>query len=183
VAVTPGYQRCPKCHAALPSSVRMPRLADGGGGATTAAPVDEPASRWPWYLAGFAVLAGAVAVVVIGASGGKPAPELPDDPVVDDEVVEAAAGTGDEEAPAPAPPRPPDPAPAADRLARQMAGVRLYATVEPIGDTIEIRSASCDDARIAGLIAEVAPDLREAGVVTVTCRALHGAEAWTRPLP
>jgi hypothetical protein len=64
-----------------------------------------------------------------------------------------------------------------------MAEVRLYATVEPIGDAVEIRSSFCEDPRIAELVADVAPDLREAGVVNVRCRALHGAEAWIRPLP
>ena len=163
--------------------MRLRGIAAGGGGATTVAPVDEPARRWPWYVAGIVVLAGAVAVIVIGSSDRKPAPELPDDPIVDEEQVEPTVAGSDVEAPAPPPTRRPDPAPAADRLARQMAGVRLYATVEPIGDTIEIRSGFCDDARIAGLIADVAPDLRAAGIVNVTCRALHGAEAWTRPLP
>jgi hypothetical protein len=161
----------------------MLRIADGGGGATVAASADEPVRRWPWYLAGLVVLAGAVAVVVIGSSETKPKPALPDDPVVDEEVAPPPAGGAEDDEPSVAPSRAPDPAPAADRLARLMAGVRLYATVEPIGDTVEIRSAYCDDTRIVGLVADVAPELREAGVVNVACRALHGAQAWIRPLP
>lgn len=180
----PGYPRCPKCHAVLPASGRMNRIADGGGGTTAAVVVDEPARRWPWYVAGALVLAGAVAVVIIGSGGKAPAAELPDDPVPPEDVVEPQAGSAaPDEAPPAVLPRTPDAGPVADRLATTMAGLRLYATVEPIGDTIEIRTAYCADARIAGLVADVTADLRGAGITTVTCRALHGAEAWTRPLP
>lgn len=184
VAVTPGYQRCPRCHRPLPTSVRFGRV-DGApsGGATTIEPIEEPAVRWPWYLAGGAILIGAVVVIVIGSSGTRPAPALPDDPVVDEPTDESTDDVGGYDEPAPPTARPVDPGPAADRLARQMAAVRLYATVEAVGDTIDIRSSFCADDRIAGLVADVAPDLREAGVVNVRCRALHGAEAWIRPLP
>ena len=183
IAVMPGYPRCPKCHAALPASGRMNRIADGGGGTSAAVVVDEPARRWPWYVAGVLVLAGAVAVVIIGSGGKKPAAELPDDPVTPEDVVEPQPGSAaPDEGPPAVLPRTPDASPVADRLATTMAGLRLYATVEPIGDTIEIRTAYCADARVAGLLADVTADLRTAGITTVTCRALHGAEAWTRPL-
>lgn len=185
IAVTPGYRRCPKCHAALPSSVQMSRLdtAGGGGGATTTAPLDEPGARWPWYLAGLVVLGGAVAVIVHGSRDERPAAPLPDDPIIDEaEAAPDEPPADDEVAPAPRVGTP-DPGPAADRLARLMAGVRLYATVEADGELLEIRSSFCDDDRISALLADVAPDLRAAGVADVRCRALGGPEAWTRPLP
>lgn len=181
IAVTPGYQRCPKCHRPLPTSVRFTRPLDAGG-ATTIEP-DEVVTRWPWYLAGLIVLAGAVAVIVVGSHPSKPAPALPDDPVVDEEPDDTPGAGVDEDEAVPTPPPRPDPAPAADRLARLMAAVRLYATTEAIGDTVEIRSTFCAEPRVPGIIADVAADLRAAGIVAVRCRALHGAEAWTRPLP
>ena len=163
--------------------MRFSKITDsGGGGATTLEPPEAPQQRWPWYLAGLAVLGGAVVVIVLGARAGRREVPLPDDPVIDDEVVEPQVGSAEDEPPA-SPPSRPDPAPAADRLARLMANVRLYATVAAIGDAIEIRSTSCADPGLARPLLEVAPELREAGIVTVRCRALHGAEQWTRPLP
>ena len=182
IAVTPGYQRCPRCHHELPTSVRFSRIADGGGATSTAA-LDESQRRWPWYLAGLVILAGAVAVVVIGSSGGRHPAPLPDDPVVEDQPDEPQAGSADDDQVQAPPPSRPDPGPIGDRLARNLARVRLYATVEVIADTVEIWSSFCADPGIPGLVAEVAPDLRDAGVITVRCRALHGAEQWSRPLP
>ncbi len=144
--------------------------------------LDEPQRRWPWYLAGLAILAGAAAVVVIGSSRASHAAPLPDDPVVEDQPDVPQAGS-DDDVPVQPPPARPDPGPIGDRLARNLARVRLYATVEVIADTIEIRSSFCADPGVPGLIAEVAPDLEDAGVITVRCRALHGAEQWSRPLP
>lgn len=181
IAVTPGYQRCPRCHHELPTSVRFSRIADGGG-ATSAAPIDEPQRRWPWYVVGFAILAGAVAVVAIGSSRGSHAAPILDAPAVAAPPVEPQPGGADDEQLQPAPARP-DPGPIGDRLARNLARVRLYATVEVIADTLEIRSSFCADPGVPGLVAEVAPDLEAAGVVAVRCRALHGAEQWSRPLP
>lgn len=183
VAVTPGYQRCPRCHRPLPSAVRFSRIAsEVGGGATSLEPEVETVARWPWYGAGIAVLAGAVAVIVIGASGGHARAPLPDDPVVDDEVAEPEDDTVADE-PTLAVARPPDPGPAADLLARELAKIRLYATIEPLGEVVEIRSSFCAEPAMATVLGAVAPDLREAGMASVRCRALHGAEQWARALP
>ncbi|HVV84990.1 MAG TPA: hypothetical protein VHE35_18125 [Kofleriaceae bacterium] len=184
IAVTPGYTRCPKCHRPLPSSTRFSRLGDSaGGGGTTSEPAEEPVTRWPWYLAGAVVLAGAVAVIILGAGHRKVAPPLPDDPVSPEQATQPPAAGSDEEPTTPPPPRPPDPAPIADRLQRLLGNARLFATVEAQDDTVEIRSNFCADPGMPGVIAQVAPDLRESGIVDVTCRALSGVEAWTRPLP
>ncbi len=182
VALTPGYPRCPKCHHALPTSVRMART--DGGGATGLASEDaaDRGLRWPWYLAGLALLGLAVALVASGLRDERPAVELPDDP----ELVEPGPEPVVTDEPATPPPVPtsrPDPTPIADRLARLMAGVRLYATVEAVDEVVEIRTGFCDDPRIGELLGEVAVDLKQAGVVSARCRAPHGAEQWSRPLP
>lgn len=183
IAVMIGYTKCPKCHAPMPGAQRTKRASMAGG--TTAERVEPAAAGGGWLWLG-AVAAVGIGLVVWGTQcrggGARPAPAAT--------VEEGGDSPGSAVAPvvvppptlSPASPDRPDPSFAADALEGELAGERLYATVQARGEVLDLRSAFCAEARLGELVARHAAELRAAGVVRVRCSEPHGALAFERPL-
>ena len=195
--VAVGYARCPRCRAALdappvaggePGRVEAPRarrVSSPPGGTAVAAPT----MRSRWLLAGFAVAAGAgVAAAVLVASGGRSAPSSSPaaaEPAGDTAALVVAA------APAPAAPGGPSAeegpalpqgAAAIAGLRRAMGKARVYAQLAPDGDRLELRSSSCEDARLSALLEEAKAPLQQSGFRRVRCLQPHGQVVFERDL-
>ncbi|MBK9030532.1 MAG: hypothetical protein IPL61_04200 [Myxococcales bacterium] len=183
VAVAAGYPRCPKCHAPMPGVAggRTRRDTNQGGGTTVTARSSR-ATGVALVVAGAAVLAAVVALVMTSGSAHR---KVATDPRVtavtpmtssarriDDTAIEAP----------PPPPAPPEPWPVLDRLERALAAERLYGKVTIRGGAVEVRSSFCEEARVQALVDGALADLRAVGAATVACVAPHGAVVFRRTL-
>jgi hypothetical protein len=184
-----GYLKCPKCHAPMPgaSSSRMRRASMAGG--TTSERIDLPETS-----GGGNGLLWIIAVLVLGAGvavwatqcraanrNATPAAAVTDEnaPVAGTAVAPQAV---DETLPAPSQTGNPDPSFAADALEGELAGERLFATVQVLGEVLDVRSAFCAEARLAEIITRHAGELRAAGVVRMRCSETYGTQVFERPL-
>jgi hypothetical protein len=94
----------------------------------------------------------------------------------------AAAPVPDEMVVAPVAAGNPDPTFAADALEGELAGERIFATVQVLGETLDVRSASCGETRLAEIIARHAAELRGGGVLRVRCSETYGTQVFERNL-
>jgi hypothetical protein len=212
VAVIPGYVKCPRCHAVLPSSGRIPRVGLDPGGTS----VQERAFPFVPVAVG-AVAIAVVLLLVLGggkkkaapASDGEaasalvqpapataaPAPQPPTNAAPAPQASAAAAAAPQVPAPAapaaPAPPpRPldipaagrPNPGAAAAELERALGRQRLWSTVQASGERVEVRSGSCADPAIGPVIDAARTALRGAGLTRLQCLAQSGAVVFERDL-
>lgn len=189
VAVIPGYVKCPRCHAVLPSSGRVPRPTDPGGTS-----VEERAFPLVPIAIGVAAI-GVVALLVLGGGRKKAAPDS-DTSEAPSALVQPPAGAPpapqppDNAAPPRPAPRPPDipsaagpsPGAAATELERALAGQRLWSSVQASGDRVEVRSGSCGDPAIGTVIDAARTALRGAGLTRLRCLAQSGAVVFERDL-
>src|SRR4051812_15534582 len=164
VPVVPGYVRCPKCRAALPS-VRFRRAGntiDPGG--TT---VPGAASRFPIILVIIGGLVGIAIVAYLGLRGGKKEPPAVSRDVVQKDPAAAVAVTPDG-TPTPTTPGAVTVAPSPDRLATTLEAAlrkqRLWSTVHIVGDHADIRSGSCSDPGMAAAIDRAMAAFKTAGL-------------------
>jgi hypothetical protein len=184
VRVTPGYVKCPKCHAALPNAVAQPRrrasrqtMDPGGtsvsGGAGTTL---------------YALVAGGVAlavIVVIALTRGGDG----DDATGDDEAAADEVGLEVDDVAAGPPAEPIGPAAATfdepevtrasviRALSTRLQTNRLWARVEvdPADEaTLAVRSAACSDAGMRPTLMASATELRAVEFTAVRCYAQHG---------
>jgi hypothetical protein len=183
LAVVPGYVKCPKCQAALP---RRPRTFAAGGTAVR----DE---KFP--VVAIAVPGALVFVLLIWllarGCGGSSSDEVGEDAAV--AVAQQPAQQTGQQAPrttiaqpdnptTPNQPAGPDPRAAAAELERSLRGRRFWSTIELSGNTIDVRSGSCDDAGMRQTIDGAASSLRGAGLTRLRCLAQSGAVVFERDL-
>ena len=184
VAVVPGYVRCPKCHAGLPTG-RMKRVTGDPGGTAV---VEK---GFPFSAVLGAVGVAAVIILVFGFRGtskktqASPAPAA--EPI-------AAAG-------APPPPRvavvaspPPvaapvttapvasDPRAVAAALEDVLRRARLWGRAEISGARVDVRSGSCGDKAMRPAIEAEKAVLRGAGLTKLRCLEQSGAVVFERDL-
>lgn len=183
VAVTPGYIKCPRCHAGLPRMPRAGRMTAGGGTAVeTAAPVP-----WVPIVVGVAVVGAAVAWLALrsGAAPAAPAPVAPTPTAIEPVAPAPPPAVVPEVAPTVT-------APGADvRAARTQAvaaleaslkSSRLWSKLEVAGTSVRITSALCGEAGMSAAVDAARAQLKAGDIVRVECRAGHGGLEWARDL-
>lgn len=179
VAVVPGYVKCPKCQAALPSAKRT--AAPGG---TVAA----GAGRTPVmpFVLGGAVALGIVLFFALrkdSASEAAPPPES--DPQADPAQAQQpaqpqAADPTAMPADPPSQPDKPDPTAAVNALSRALTKQRLWGKVEVVGDRVDVRSGACSDPGMAPVLDANTAPLRDAGLTKLRCMEQSGAVVFER---
>lgn len=181
VAVVPGYVRCPKCHAPLPT--RRPQVAaggtavSGGGGRLPVLPI----------AGGVVVLLGLILYFVLGKSDAKPATVT--EPA-GSAAVEEPAVTEPARRPTPPPvfpedesdPNRIDPTAVGRDLERALKNQRLWSTVEIVGRDVFVTSGSCRDANMVPMLDAARAALRNAGLTRVRCMENSGAIVFERGL-
>lgn len=185
VPVVPGYVRCPKCHAGLPSRAKRTTAEPGG-----TAVVEK---GFPLSALLVAVAVAAVIIVVFGfrGSGKKTAAATtaaaiesvpavgaprPATPVQQPQVVASAA------APVAAAPVAVDPRAAVAALEDVLRRQRLWGRAQITGARIDVRSGSCGDAAMKPAIAAEQATLRGAGLTKLRCLEQSGAVVFERDL-
>jgi len=175
VAVVSGYVRCPKCHAGLPMARAKRTTAEPGGTAVEARRV--PIAP----IAGGAALV--VLVVVLSLRGSNKPADGPPAQAQPAPIVAVAP---------PPPPRstvpivvsaaPPDPAAAArdprvaaSALEQALRVQRLWGRAELVGTRVDLRSGSCGDKAMRGLIENQRAVLHGAGLTRLRCVEQSGA--------
>ncbi|MBP6629011.1 MAG: DUF2561 family protein [Kofleriaceae bacterium] len=182
VAVTPGYVKCPKCHARLPSRLVAPSAAGG-----TVAPSAQDA-RSAWLFGGIGVgvviIVGAIALASGGGRKARPDP-------VPNTSPDLATPTGAGSTPGSGPIGPGsgvatsaggDREGAAARLQRALQRANLWSTVSVRADQLRIESALCADPGVAAAVAAAAAELKAAGVTAAVCVESHGQIVFERGL-
>lgn len=182
VAVVPGYVRCPRCQAALPAP-SLRRLPTTGPGGTAVA--GRSVTALVLLGAGVLILLLVLYLALRDGSSPKPAPVEPTtaEPARD---PEPAAG------PPPAPPEPAapittgnntiDPNATARDLERVLRRQRLWASVEVVGDRIDVRSSSCRDEGMLPLVEAATAALKNAGLTRIRCVEQSGGVVFERDL-
>jgi hypothetical protein len=196
VAVVPGYVKCPRCHAVLPSAGRLRRGAVDPGGTSVEG---RPFPLLP--IAGGGIAVAVVLVLVLGGDHRKKAATAAEAGGAASALAQPAAGAAAAAAPgtaapaaapgtaAPAP-RPldipaaagPTPAIAAAALERALGRQRLWSSVEPSGNRIDVRSGSCAEPAMGPTIDAAQAALRGAGLTRLRCLAQSGAVVFERDL-
>ena len=188
VAVVPGYVKCPRCGARLPS-VRFRRpgtTADPGG---TAVETGRGLPTVPLVIAGIGVLAVVVVIMVVVRHRGSASAhdDLAAPPPVAPAQPRAQPGPALTTPPAFTPLSPGAPA---GKTAAQVAGdlqitlkhQRLWSTVEVVGPTLDIHSSTCGDPQMGPALDAVMASARAAGLTRLRCLEQSGAVVFARAL-
>lgn len=190
VHVVAGYARCPKCKAALPYGTgRLPGGIGAGPGAGGTAVEDKRLPIVPLLVVG-AAIAGGIAYFALRNRNAAAEVDQKAPP-----AVTAAAMPTTAESPAPVPSaRPgsaaapvaiaatPSPARAASALEASLRKARLWSTVEAVGNRLDIRSATCEDAQMIPTVDGARAQLAANGVGSVRCLERGGKVVFTRGL-
>lgn len=182
VAVVPGYVKCPKCHRPLPRYHRNSVSPVGG----TA--VETPGSKAsPVFALLVALLVGGGIIWFFvnrkhNESAAAPAPAV--------EAVGSASATAPPVAPPSATatpaPAPVQPTVRADDVAKNLESdlkkQRLWSTVAVIGDHVDVRSSSCNDAAMKTTLQATLGAFRAAGLTKLRCLEQSGAVVFARDL-
>lgn len=182
VAVVAGYVRCPKCQAALPNR-KIPTISAGGTAVSSGGGLPVLA------LVGVGVLViGVIVYFVVGkSSAAKPKPEEP----TSGSAVEEPAEEATEETTAPGPSAATttqreanhiDPNAVARDVERALKNVRLWSTVEAVGNRLDVTSGSCRDPNMGPMLDAARQALRNAGLTRVRCMENSGAVVFERNL-
>jgi hypothetical protein len=184
VPVVPGYVRCPRCHAGLPSARIKRTTADPGGTAMTP-------RGFPISAVLIAVGVAAAIILVFGLrGGGKPSaatPDLPAEPVVvaaqtlPPRAVSAPLGLPAPEA-APSNVAAPDRRAAVNALENTLRRARLWGRAEINGQRIDVRSGLCADPAMRPAIESERAVLHGAGLTKLRCLEQSGAVVFERDL-
>lgn len=180
VAVVPGYVKCPKCGAALPSvrssAAGGTAVAGGGGGSPVL----------PFVVGGLVALGIVLFFALRGGGGGAETPadqpetavspeaEPTTAPELDPRAALAPSGTAGTAAP--------DPRAAVGALDRALKKERLWGTVAVSGARVDIRSGLCGDPGMMPVVDANAPALREGGLTHLRCLEQSGAVVFERDL-
>lgn len=184
VAVVPGYVRCPKCHAGLPTG-RMKRVTGDPGGTAV---VEK---GFPISAVLVAVGVAAVIILVFGFRGAsKKTQAAPAPPPVAIAAVGVpppprraiAAPVSPTPAPVVTEPAPADPRAAAAALEDVLRRARLWGRVEISGARVDVRSGSCGDKTMRPAIEGEKAVLRGAGLTKLRCVEQSGAVVFERDL-
>jgi len=182
VAVVPGYVKCPKCHRSLPRYSRNSVSPVGGTAVETPASKASPV----FALIAALVVAGGIIWFFVHrkheASAAAPAP-----------TTDTLAGSATTPQPAPVTTPTPAPTPApvqpavhADQVAKNLESdlkkQRLWSTVNVIGDHVDVRSSSCNDAAMKATIQPELAAFRAAGLTKLRCLEQSGAVVFARDL-
>lgn len=179
VAVVPGYVKCPKCHAKLPSfgSGRI-RVVEGG----TSVPER-----------GFPVLAIVVPVLLVAAivayfgfirSSGEPAKPAGTDlaaPGPNPTPTPTTNPTADPDV-TPTPPPAPSLEAVTTDLQRALQRQRLWSTIEIVGSRVDIRSTACSETAMGPSVDAAREALRRAGATQLRCLPPAGGVVFQRDL-
>ena len=183
VAVTPGYVRCPKCRKPLPRARASSTVVEGG----TAV---DSTSRGPLIaIIGVAIVGvGLIAYLGLRGGGDAKAPTPVANPTPNQQETdptEVEAPTGPEQPttnPGTQPAAGPDPGAATDRLERSLKRERLWSTVSFDGNRVDVRSGSCGDPKMAGIVDASAMSLKAAGLTRLRCLEQSGQVVSDRDL-
>lgn len=183
VAVVPGYVRCPKCHGPLPRPARTTISRVGGT-------VVERTARLPLYLLG-----GIAALLVLLVIRHYVVAALGDDRTRSGELRDGGSVVVEADQPSTAP----SVANIAPPVATTVAGPvraeevaralksrldkqRLWATVQVIGDHVDLRSAACNDAGLRLELEQSVVQFHAAGLTGLRCLEQSGAVVFARAL-
>jgi hypothetical protein len=186
VAVVPGYIKCPRCHAGLPS----------GPGRTKRMTVDPGGTAVPQRGFPLPVVLGALGVavaiiVVLGLRGGgkktdaaPPAPPEPIPAIIANPQPRPPTVTTPSAAPALSAPQTAaqDPGPAVAELKAALRAQRLWGSVDIVGQRVNLRSGSCADPGMRSLIEAKKSLLHGAGLTNLRCVEQSGAVVFERDL-
>ena len=178
VAVLPGYARCPKCRKPLP---RRKQTVMGG----TAV---ETTNKGPMMIVLGVLIIGAIVITYLGLRDGSKTSAAP--PVATPTQQPDTTAPDDEDTTVPDQPdttRPnqpaaPDPGAVADRLEKALKRERLWSTVSLEGNRVDVRSGSCSDPKMAGILDATAPSLKSAGLTRMRCLEQSGQVVSDRDL-
>lgn len=173
VPITPGYVRCPKCRAKMPS--RAPSSVTAGG---LALPESE-SGGFLWGLLAIVALVGGLTLATWPRAKSLLG-MMPDaNPAAVDEATEEDA---DEPAAAASPPAEKPRPDGAAELRDALAQAELYSKIRDRGTVLEIESSECESNELKAIINRQTTVLKESGYTAVRCVALHGEEMFKRPL-
>lgn len=181
VAVVPGYVKCPKCGAVMPST----RAATSGAGGTAVAGASggPPVAA---FVVGGVVALGIVLFFALRKGGASEEPATQPQAEVPAEGQPATAPELDPTAAlAPAPESAAvarDPSTSVGALDRALKKERLWGTVSVSGGRVDVRSASCGDPGMKPLIDANASALRDGGLTQLRCLEQSGAVVFERDL-
>ncbi len=179
VAVVPGYVKCPKCGAALPSVRANPAGGTAVAGPSGGMPVMA-------FVVGGLVALAIVLFFALRGGGKKDEPVTQpetavspeSEPTVVQEVDPTAAldkgsGTGVTEK---------DPSAAVSALDKALKKERLWGNVEVRGRRVDIRSSGCGDPGMKPLVDGNAAALRDGGLTHLRCLEQSGGVVFERDL-
>jgi hypothetical protein len=200
LAVSPGYPKCPKCHAAMPTAASFAPASSDARNVQGGTAVGGGVGSLVWIAV--AGVVAVVAVVVYVASGSSkdeapaPAPTMgPVDPTIDPTIdptmkpaidparpdLDPFAGTGPDPAAVAKADRARARSRAAERIGAALDSARMWGTIEVQGEELHIHSAYCpqitDERLEAGRDDSGAPLF-----AAVSCFERHGPLVWERPL-
>jgi hypothetical protein len=185
--VVPGYVRCPKCHAALPT-VRFARRSTGPSldpGGTT---VRESQARFPLVPVLVAVLVAGSIAAFFGLRGGgsKTKTATPTELADPGRLTAPQPPTGgvgpvsEPNQPGGTRPKPPDASDIAGKLEQTLKRQRLWATVSVLGSRVDIRSATCNDPGMGPALEPSISGFKAAGLSKLRCVEPGGAVVFER---
>lgn len=179
VAVVPGYVKCPKCGAALPSV----RSSAAGGTAVAGPSGGMPVMA---FVIGGVVALAIVLFFALRGGGKKDEPAAQPETAVSPEAPTATTPEADPTA-APDPSggsavAQRDPRAATSALDRALKKERLWGNVEVRGDRVDIRSSGCGDPGMKPLIEANASALRDGGLTHLRCLEQSGGVVFERDL-
>jgi hypothetical protein len=186
VAVVPGYVKCPRCHAGLPSGLGRTKRTTVDPGGTAVPQRGFPVS----VVIGGVGLVVALLVVLALRGGSKkvdappPQPPEPIPAVVTNPQPRPPAVTTPSVSPAQAAAEvaAADPRPAVAELKAALRAQRLWGAVEIVGQRVEVRSGSCADPGMRSLIDAKKSMLHGAGLTNLRCVEQSGAVVFERDL-
>ena len=183
IAVLPGYARCPKCHAGLPSGAGRTKR-------TTADPGGTAVARRGFPISAVLIAVGVAAVIIVIGTRRGTRPAAPEPAALPAPVeVSAASAAPQTAAPlaVPVAAQRPDTADqdrrtAALEVEATLRRQRLWGRAEILGPRIDVRSGSCADKAMPPAIDSVRAVLRGAGLTRLRCLAQSGAVVFERDL-
>lgn len=180
VAVVPGYVKCPKCHAKLPSYVAARSRGAEGGTAVPEREFPVVAVVVPLVLvAGIAVYFGLTRATAGGDPPAAPAVAATPGPST---AVPTAPVTTPPSAPADVVASAPSLTAVTNDLQRDLQRQRLWSTIETVGSRVDVRSTACSETAMGPALDGARELLRRAGATQLRCLSPSGSVVFARDL-